>query len=337
MWLVPLFIQKMSKKNIIVSSSTDMTTKYVSEWLYFLNNNLKVITENDAVHIDSVKVGEISEFNLKIGEDIINKDEINFVFFRSGAISLNKLSGFYSGYENIMNTSDQLKYYLTTYDLAQKEIISWFFHDQFKLGKNNSSRINKIIVLEIARKSGLKIPETIVTRCKSELYDFAIKHKELITKSIDINCNIEIKDDFFMQYTSAVNIKDIESFPDVFALTLFQQLIKKSFELRIFYLNGKMYSSAIMSQMSSKTKIDYRNYDDTIPNRVVPFNLPVEIEKKIINMMNMLKLETGSIDIMVTDNGEYVFLEVNPNGQFLGISVKCNYYLDREIAKTINL
>ena len=53
--------------------------------------------------------------------------------------------------------------------------------------------------------------------------------------------------------------------------------------------------------------------------------------------MRKLKLDSGSIDIIVTNKGEYVFLEVNPVGHFTQVSSPCNYYLEKEIAEIISI
>ena len=47
-----------------------------------------------------------------------------------------------------------------------------------------------------------------------------------------------------------------------------------------------------------------------------PFNLPNIITKHILTLMKTWKLKFAAIDMIVTPSGEYVFLEVNPNGQW---------------------
>jgi D-alanine-D-alanine ligase-like ATP-grasp enzyme len=49
--------------------------------------------------------------------------------------------------------------------------------------------------------------------------------------------------------------------------------------------------------------------------------------------MRELGVNTGSIDMIYTKDNEYVFLEVNPTGQFGMTSVPCNYPIDLEVAK----
>jgi glutathione synthase/RimK-type ligase-like ATP-grasp enzyme len=91
---------------------------------------------------------------------------------------------------------------------------------------------------------------------------------------------------------------------------------------------------AIFSQMDSKSRLDFRDVDvnGSHPNRMVPFTLPKNIRLKIDRLMKKLKLESGSIDMIVSPDNEYFFLEVNPVGQFNFISELCNYYIEKDIA-----
>ena len=89
---------------------------------------------------------------------------------------------------------------------------------------------------------------------------------------------------------------------------------------------------AIFSQNNEKTKIDFRNYDRDLPNRTEPYTLPFDVEEKICKMMNALKLNTGSLDLIKSRNNEFVFLEVNPSGQFGMTAFPCNYPLHKEVS-----
>jgi D-alanine-D-alanine ligase-like ATP-grasp enzyme len=51
--------------------------------------------------------------------------------------------------------------------------------------------------------------------------------------------------------------------------------------------------------------------------------------------MSSIGLRSGSIDMILTPSGEYVFLEVNPVGQFKQVSYPCNFKLEKRIAETL--
>ena len=114
---------------------------------------------------------------------------------------------------------------------------------------------------------------------------------------------------------------------------MFQEYIEKLYEIRAFYLDGNFYCSAIMSQNDSRTKVDFRNYNIEKPNRTPSYKLPIDLEEKISQLMACLNLNSGSIDLLVDVSGNYIFLEVNPIGQFGQVSKPCNYFLEMEVAK----
>jgi len=191
-------------------------------------------------------------------------------------------------------------------------------------------RINKLMTLDIASKCKLKIPETYVAKDKSISQ---ISSKQLITKPIGNFNKIVWKDNLY--YNKANALVDSNSKTTSFP-SLLQEYVDKLFEIRIFFLDHKFYSMAIFSQKNVKTKIDFRNYDLERLNRNVPFKLPQIVSKKLSRLMQLLNLNNGSIDMIYSTSSEYIFLEVNPLGQFDWLSYNCNYYIERDIAKIIS-
>ena len=53
----------------------------------------------------------------------------------------------------------------------------------------------------------------------------------------------------------------------------------------------------------------------------VPHMLPDEVSAALFQVMNELGLLFGTIDLKLTHSNEYVFFEVNPQGQFLYIEI----------------
>ncbi len=49
--------------------------------------------------------------------------------------------------------------------------------------------------------------------------------------------------------------------------------------------------------------------------------------------MQAMNLNTASLDLVKTKEGRFVFLELNPSGQFGMTSYPCNYYLNKVIAE----
>jgi ATP-GRASP peptide maturase of grasp-with-spasm system len=200
---------------------------------------------------------------------------------------------------------------------------NWKWYDYYK----DILSVEKIQVLKIAKKTGLTIPETYITNNQQALQNIG---KDLITKPIyEATSFTAEKGGIFVTHTKKVS--DIKTTGKNFSNSLFQEEIKKRFEIRVFFLEGKFYSMAIFSNKNKHTKVDFRNYDFKRPNRKIPYQLPQKIEDMLKKLMNELHLTMGSIDLIKSYDNQYYFLEVNPVGQFGMVSYPCNYFIEEEL------
>lgn len=195
--------------------------------------------------------------------------------------------------------------------------------------------VSKYEILRKAKKKGLNIPNTIITNQKSVLEEFSKRQESIITKSCHDIFSINIGNKTYRPYTSKINKSDIHLFDDYFGISMFQENIEKICDIKAFYFNGKFYSQAIFSQKSEKTKIDFRIFSNSNPSRVTTFKLPEEVEIKTKKLLKMLSLEIAVIDFILGQNNKIYFLEINTDGVFDGISLKCNYNIEKLIANYI--
>jgi glutathione synthase/RimK-type ligase-like ATP-grasp enzyme len=95
----------------------------------------------------------------------------------------------------------------------------------------------------------------------------------------------------------------------------FQEYIPKQVELRVTVIGDEVFAAAIHSQDHPKTSIDWRHYEIQIPYRKT--SLPPEIAERCLQFVRSYRLNFSAIDLILTPDGRYVFLENNPNGQFM--------------------
>lgn len=228
----------------------------------------------------------------------------------------------------IFSTVKKDRIILKNFILEELDIREWITHPQL-------ASMNKLNILKLATKCGFKIPSTIICSSKDELKKFRDLYSDIIVKSIS-EVPFLSKGKYFHRYlTHKITLEEMELIPEEFVPTCFQEMIHKEYEIRVFYLDGQCYSMAIFSQNDKSTQVDFRNYNMKRPNRTVPYRLPSEISKKVNILMEEVGLNCGSIDIIKAINGDYIFLEINPVGQFGMVSKPCNYYLEKKVAESL--
>jgi glutathione synthase/RimK-type ligase-like ATP-grasp enzyme len=75
----------------------------------------------------------------------------------------------------------------------------------------------------------------------------------------------------------------------------------------------KIFSARINSQANENTRKDWRGGD----YQMGPFSLPEQVETSLLRLMDSFGINFASLDMILTPEGEFVFLELNPNGQWL--------------------
>jgi len=201
------------------------------------------------------------------------------------------------------------------------------------LSDGTSSKVDKTRVLSIAAEVGLAVPDSVIATTREAVLEFKAAHGRVITKSLSGRpFQIGLGASGVAAYTSEVDVAVLEEGPEVFFPSLVQERIEKVYEIRSFVLGDRVWSMAIFSQGDRKTETDFRRYNDERPNRCVPYQLPPDVQTRLLALMRKLGLDTGSADLVRDVNGRLVFLEVNPVGQFGMTSGPCNYHLEREVA-----
>jgi glutathione synthase/RimK-type ligase-like ATP-grasp enzyme len=122
-----------------------------------------------------------------------------------------------------------------------------------------------------------------------------------------------------VRYTELVTKRDIQNLETIRLCPMtFQAYIPKRLELRITVVGERVFAAEIHSQISNHTQFDWRRYDlARTPH--ASHVLPHHLELKCVELVRRLGLVYGAIDMILTPDGKYVFLEINPNGQYLWI------------------
>jgi ATP-GRASP peptide maturase of grasp-with-spasm system len=330
-------ITKFKEMVLIFSTKFDYSTSYVIKWLDNLGIKVIRINGDDSVYKFESIANESIYFTNTITNEVVNLSEASACWWRRTGITIKHLNPierdcFKTADFDLSNMIKGKHNYL---DDEAKALVEYIFYSIYKACKINLGKplfnLNRLIVLDIAQKCGLQVPSYRVIRNGQQLVDTRIAYGKFVTKAIANGIYKDLYNHRFYTYTELMEDHYIEENKDtIFFPSLVTRLIEKQIEIRSFYIAGDFYSMAIFSQTDAKTKIDFRKYTN---NRTEPYKLPKDVETKLRCVFNKLDLNCGSADLIIDDNGDYTFLEINPVGQFGMTSEPCNYDLHKLVAK----
>lgn len=181
---------------------------------------------------------------------------------------------------------------------------------------------NKQLQLKIARELGLEIPRTLITNDPDAVREFfPLCANGMITKMMSSFTVNDGKNEHVV-YTTLVQEKDMQ---DLDGLSLcpmtFQENIPKKLELRVTIVGNRVFSAAIDSQASERSKTDWRRNGLGLIAQWENHPLPTTLEKQLLALMDQLNLNYGAIDLILTPDDRYIFLEINPGGEFFWLQL----------------
>ena len=185
----------------------------------------------------------------------------------------------------------------------------------------------KIEQLHRAKHFGFCIPKTIVTtepekvRAFYKLCDQKIIYKVLTTGFL--NRVTEASEDSVLHTvkTTLLNEQHLETLNNVsYTPCIFQEYVEKAYEIRVTVIGEQIFAAKICSQDNERTQVDWRDWSVEIPYEQI--DLPKDLEAKCLAYVRSYGLNFSALDFVYTPDSRFVFLENNPNGQFMWVEQK---------------
>jgi hypothetical protein len=176
---------------------------------------------------------------------------------------------------------------------------------------------DKALQLRLARGVGLKVPETLITNAPDRARAFCGQFPEVIFKVLNPPA---IQDDDHVSWitTSLLTREDLDALDGLrHCPGIFQNRVPKRFDLRVTIVGDRVFPVEIHSQGDPATEVDFRlgwSRGIRLPHAI--HDLPPRIRGQCLELARELALVYCAMDLVVTPEGEYVFLEVNPSGQY---------------------
>ena len=168
----------------------------------------------------------------------------------------------------------------------------------------------KTLQLSEARKIGLRVPDTLITNQASAVLDFVERHRgRVIHKTLGTAMDQTL-------FTKRWDGRDAEALNCLdLAPMIFQEQVRGHREVRVTLLGEAVFAA----EFDTGGKIDGRA-DVDVPYRV--HDLPQEVVDRLQALMARLGLAYATVDLRIDGEGDYLFLELNPQGQFLYVEIK---------------
>lgn len=194
------------------------------------------------------------------------------------------------------------------------------------VNRYSASRLvrNKAVQLRLASGSGLKIPETLMSNSPAAVRGFFDRNPDnAICKAFASHIwQQQGSEDLMVTETFSLKRQELPAEDAVFTYSpaIYQEKVKKQFDVRAVLMGERVYSFAVRTPANS---LDWRHDAALRKVAVELIDTPAAVESGILRFAAATGVCTGSLDLAVDRNGDWWFLEINEQGQFLWLDDFC--------------
>lgn len=176
----------------------------------------------------------------------------------------------------------------------------------------------KVWQLREAVRLGLSVPPTWLGNRPGQGAGFHDAHGPLITKRMSTSLVRSPSGARRMMYTAAVGAEDVAALDGGLHLApaTLQARVDKDIEVRAVVVGTRVFASAVASQDEAGAEVDWRQRSDRLMARFTPVALPPALVDQLVALHQHLGLAYGGADLIRTPDGDWVFLETNPCGEW---------------------
>lgn len=170
----------------------------------------------------------------------------------------------------------------------------------------------------LARAVGFDVPRTLFTNDPAAARAFVESCPDgAVTKMLAM-FGVPVNEyTFEVVYTNRVKPEDLEHLDGLAACPMvFQERVPKALELRATVVGDRIFTIAIDSAATARGQEDWRRSNGQADAVWVPYQLPDVVEERLRRLGDHLGQNYGGVDLLLTPDGRYVFLEWNPSGEF---------------------
>jgi len=190
----------------------------------------------------------------------------------------------------------------------------------------------KLWQMAIAARLGFKVPPYLVTNDPVRARRFIAACPDGTVVKALTNPAVLLGDWAGMIYTHRVTTSELEQLDALrYGPAFFQAFVTKRYDVRVTVIGRTLFAVAIDPAGRADAQLDFRRAEIMdLPH--TPIELPERLQAACLALTGELGLQFGAIDLLLTPDGEFQFLEINPNGQWMWIEMVTELPLTRAMA-----
>ncbi|MDN5396298.1 MAG: ATP-grasp ribosomal peptide maturase [Chryseobacterium sp.] len=189
---------------------------------------------------------------------------------------------------------------------------------------------SKMLQLKLAKENNLRVPETLFSNDEEKITAFF--HEFCGGKAVAKLHSLTAKTMNGENLISTMIIEEdtLEHLSDItYCPMIFQPYVDKEYELRIVYIAGEFFTGKI----NNSDNVDWRSAQGDY--HWSAYDLPEHVKTGLTSMMKAMGLYIGAIDMIKGKDGDYYFLEVNPQGEWGMLQKELGFPIAEKIADNL--
>ncbi len=172
-----------------------------------------------------------------------------------------------------------------------------------------------------AAEAGLSQPATLFSNDPEEVKEFVLASPNgAITKMQSMFAIYEEGQEKVI-FTNEINDKHLKKLDGLkYSPMLFQHKITNQADIRSTVIGDKVLSAILYKNDRQYKGIDWRAKGNQLVDNWQPYQLPQDIETKLISLVKSYQLGYAACDFVLDENGIHQFLEINACGEWCWIA-----------------
>jgi glutathione synthase/RimK-type ligase-like ATP-grasp enzyme len=184
---------------------------------------------------------------------------------------------------------------------------------------------NKLLQLTTALTVCLRTPETVITSDPGVVRTFLRGRSEIFVKPLQPDRRDYRDKKSRSAFAIVLGAEDISQLPDQdisARVAIYQERVRKHVDVRVVVLGERAFAFTVIQKNEPGIDSPF-SLGELGAMKVEPVELTAREEVRICALVKAIGLEFATVDFALDENGQYVFLDLNPSGQWLFLEVLC--------------